>query len=82
MTTVNIGRRTIAVDVGEWLVESEDGSLVTMTDRIFRRWYAPVDQEARQALDRSKPFPQGARRVRPKRPKHKRGPTNQELLKL
>ena len=82
MTNVNVGRGTIAVDAGEWLIESEDGSLVTMTDRVFRRWYAPVDRDARQALDRNQAFPQGARRIRPKRPKHKRGHTNQGLLKL
>jgi hypothetical protein len=82
MTNISLGRRTIAVDAGHWLIKSDDGSMVTMKDTIFRRWYSAVDREGQRALDNSVPFPQGPRRARPKRPKHTRGSTNQELLNL
>jgi len=82
MTSVRIGRRTIAVDEGHWLVKSEDGSLVTMNDRVFRRWYSPIDQDAERALNDRLAFVGGPRRARPKRKKHARHSSAQVLLKL
>ena len=82
MTNVNVGRRTIAVEAGHWLIKSEDGALVTMNDTVFRRWYSAIDREAQRALDNSVPFPQGPRRARLKRPKHVRHASGQGLLKL
>ena len=82
MTTVTIGRRTIAVDAGNWLVQSDDGELTTLSDSVFRRWYQPVSSEGKRALNPNDPFPKGPRRKRRKRPKHDRPSSAQRTLKL
>jgi hypothetical protein len=67
MTMVRIGRRTIAVEAGHWLIESEDGTLVTMSDSVFQRWYAPIDYEAKRALTERMAFAPHSQQARPTR---------------
>ena len=50
MTTFSYGNRTVALDAGEWLLESSDGGLITMSDATFRKWYDPVDMAAAAAM--------------------------------
>ena len=50
MTTLAVGNTTISLDKGEWLLQTRDGSVQTMPDRTFRRWYDPVDEAAAAEL--------------------------------
>jgi hypothetical protein len=69
MTTIAMGSRTVALDAGEWLLQTRDGGLETMSHDTFRRWYDPVDDEAAAALRGERPARRPPRRAPRRRPR-------------
>ena len=74
MTTIAFGNTTVALDKGEWFIQTRDGTVETMPDRTFRRWYDPVDEAAAAEL-------RGERKRR-RRPHRSRKTRRQQALAL